>query len=464
MADDDNSVKEFGASFKGFLDQMARSAPKEEPFFLTKIRGHFGVEPAQLPTLQERLELADQANLQVALDDYVTGRAHELMGVHQGHSFGDLTLAHLVAGADSGLMGSNSASPGPLQYMNVTLGNEQVLACVKSGLYLIRDGEEPLAVLVTAADEMAYREKLVLEVMARERSLAEAFLGTVRRTMRAKNVFRGHIVSLEQDRAAGVRIKFHRLPKITRDDIILPGDLLDRIERETIHFAKASEALAKAGQHLRRGLLLHGPPGTGKTLTAKYLSSQMSDHTILLLTGRSLGLIERSCTLARMLQPSIMILEDVDLIAEERTHQNCATPILFELLNQMDGLGEDARILFLLTTNRPDLLEPALAARPGRVDQALEVPLPDADCRRRLFELYARGLKLELEHRDQWIQRTERASAAFIRELVRKSALLAADGQSEITIRDQHVEAALRELIASDGLLTRNLLGFRIKE
>ncbi len=48
-------------------------------------------------------------------------------------------------------------------------------------------------------------------------------------------------------------------------------------------------------------------------------------------------------------------------------------PLLFQLLNEMDGLAEDADVVFVLTTNRADLLEPALAARPGRVDQAIEL-------------------------------------------------------------------------------------------
>ena len=66
-------------------------------------------------------------------------------------------------------------------------------------------------------------------------------------------------------------------------------------------------------------------------------------------------------------------------MAEERTRQGTGTnAVLFELLNQMDGLGDDADVLFILTTNRPELLEPALASRPGRVDEAIEVPLPDA--------------------------------------------------------------------------------------
>ena len=75
---------------------------------------------------------------------------------------------------------------------------------------------------------------------------------------------------------------------------------------------------------------------------------------------------------------TIVIVEDVDLIGEERSrNNNCNTPVLFELLNQMDGLGDDADILFLLTTNRPEAIEPALASRPGRIDQAIEIPTPE---------------------------------------------------------------------------------------
>src|SRR5260370_6829523 len=112
----------------------------------------------------------------------------------------------------------------------------------------------------------------------------------------------------------------------------------------------------------------------------------MQGRRALLLTGRGVGLIERSCKMARLLQPATIILEDVDLIAEERTEQESGCNVLlFELLNQMDGLADDADILFLLTTNRPDILDPALAAPPGRIDHAIEPPLPYHDSPRRLF-------------------------------------------------------------------------------
>lgn len=84
----------------------------------------------------------------------------------------------------------------------------------------------------------------------------------------------------------------------------------------------------------------------------------------------------------------MLVVEDVDLIAEDRGMHPGHNPLLFQLLNEMDGLAEDADIVFVLTTNRADRLEPALAARPGRIDQAIELRPPDAAARRDLFELY----------------------------------------------------------------------------
>ncbi|MEZ4571492.1 MAG: AAA family ATPase [Thermomicrobiales bacterium] len=203
--------------------------------------------------------------------------------------------------------------------------------------------------------------------------------------------------------------------------------------------------MRSAGQHLKRGLLLYGPPGTGKTLTAMYLAGQMKDRTVLMLTGRGYGLIPRTCALARILNHR-RSSSRTSIVTEERTRPNAAGTLLFELLNEMDGLGEDVDVLFLLTTNRPDLLEPALAARPGRIDQAIEIPPPDADCRRRLLDLYSRDLRLSTESWDLVIERTSGVSAAFIRELIRKAALFAADespSDDDIMIEDRHLDEAL---------------------
>ena len=122
---------------------------------------------------------------------------------------------------------------------------------------------------------------------------------------------------------------------------------------------------------------------------------------------------------------------------------------------------EDHDVLFVLTTNRPDLLEPALAARPGRVDQAVELPLPDADGRRRLIELYGEGLELPPTVPESLIEALEGVSPAFIRELLRRAALLAADHSAVGVLRvgTDELERALREFRQGAGDLTNALLG-----
>lgn len=153
-------------------------------------------------------------------------------------------------------------------------------------------------------------------------------------------------------------------------------------------------------------------------------------------------------------------MEDVDLIAQERGIPFMPSgPVLFDLLNEMDGLREDIDVIFMLTTNRPDILEPALAARPGRVDLVLELPLPDAAARRRLIELYARGLELRDVDLDAVIDRTEGASPAYIKELLRKAAVLAALADGSV-VRQTHLDQALAEL-AEGGRLAERILGFR---
>ena len=137
-------------------------------------------------------------------------------------------------------------------------------------------------------------------------------------------------------------------------------------------------------------------------------------------------------------------------------------PVLYDVLNVMDGIEEDADVAFLLTTNRADLLEPALAARPGRVDLAIEIVLPDDDARRGLLELYGRGLDLRIDDLGRVVERTRGVTASFIKELMRKAAVLAAvggDGDGTLTVTDDHIHRALDELLAEESALTRVLLG-----
>ena len=163
--------------------------------------------------------------------------------------------------------------------------------------------------------------------------------------------------------------------------------------------------------------------------------------------------------LARLLQPTMVVIEDVDLIARDRNEMGpCEESLLNRLLNEMDGLKEDADILFILTTNRPEQLETALASRPGRIDQAIEVPLPDEIGRKKLVQLYGRGLPLGDAVVGEAAQRTKGVSAAFIKELMRRIAQ-ASIVRGGTTVESDDISEALDDMLFAGGKLNVKLLG-----
>ena len=457
----------FGRAFRAFLEQAVREEKAEDPPFVARLADHLGADPRELPILAEQFSVIEHPNVQAALDAWISGedRSAELVGMsaeqkrYQGLGFSDL-----ITPANHGLMGDRAPQPGPVDYVNVPVGRGRVRACVQHGLYLLRDGEVPIATLVRTTHEHGPMPQIQVEVMAPAPEMATAFFAEIREGMVRHNVYRGQLLSLGNPHGpfgeGGPMVEFLAIPGTEREAVILPQGVLERIERHTVGFAAHAERLLAAGRHLKRGLLLHGPPGTGKTLTAMYLVGRMPGRTTLVLSGGSYGLVAPTCELARNLQPSMVILEDVDLVAGERGMSPLGeNPLLYELLNEMDGLAEDADVIFVLTTNRPDLLEPALAARPGRIDQATEIPLPDAECRRRLVSLYGAGLDLRLEDVGAVVARTEGVSASFIKELLRRAALFSAEEEGELVVTDQHVGEALDELLVAGGTLTMRLLG-----
>jgi ATP-dependent 26S proteasome regulatory subunit len=98
-----------------------------------------------------------------------------------------------------------------------------------------------------------------------------------------------------------------------------------------------------------------------------------------------------------------------------------------------------------------------LAQRPGRVDLAVEVPLPDRAARRRLIELYARSLRFSGEALDRAAAMTEGTTASFAKELVRRSVLIAAESDRDAT--DADLRQSLAEMLSEGEEITRSLLG-----
>ena len=443
-------------ALKRLSEWAHKHAPDPEPPLRLRLAEHLGADPRELPIVSRGLEGWDRPNFQVAIDIWSKGREVEIIGLPVMHGY-RAGLAEMVRGSEF----LARIEPGAPEYVSVPLGGSESVTCVTSGCWLVRDDDGPLVAMLKSADH-GMGESLELEVIAPQRERGEQVLAELWRLMAEHNVYRGRVLELRsrhfhEDEGAPLTVR--TLPSIPREAIVLPDGVLERIERQAFGIAEHAERLRASGRHLRRGLLLHGPPGTGKTLTAMYLAAAMPDRTVVMLTGQTLGAVGTSIDLATALQPAMVVLEDVDLVAMDREYEP-TNAILFELLNGMDGLDEDHDVLFVLTTNRADLLEPALAARPGRIDQAVQLPLPDADGRRRLLRLYGQGLDVTLDDDSPLIAALEGVSPAFIRELLRRAALLAAEGsEGPLHVSGSHLEDALQELREGAGELTNTLLG-----
>jgi hypothetical protein len=457
--------EELAAAVRDLTAWAAAHAPVEESPLRARVRDHLGCDPAELPVVSKEIPRWERANLQVALEAYLEadGRSHEYIGlsVQRGWHMGLAELAQRPQGHGRGWVAVGfSPEAGPQEHVTVQIG-ERTIVCVAAGLFLIRDANGPLIAAVRSGEEHGPTPDLVVEAMAESREPAEAFLAEIGRLMAVHNVYRGRVLEVGGAHWGGPSLEVRELPKVTRDGIVLPEGILERIERHTLKFGEEADRLRQAGRHVKRGLLLHGAPGTGKTLTAMYLANRMPDRTVLILTGAGLGAIGPACEMARALAPSMVVMEDVDLVALERDEYE-SSALLFELLNEMDGMQQDLDVVFLLTTNRPDRLEPALASRPGRVDMAVELPLPDADGRRRLIALYSQGLELRATNLPDVIERSAGASPAFIRELLRRAVLLAVDSANgDLVVGDGELAGALEELTSGAGPLTGTLLGMQ---
>lgn len=415
-----------------------------------RVLRHLRTKAKQTEVVSRTVSARERVDVQMAID-----RLAADVPEHKAYGCGAASLAYVV---------KNNAEPTTVQWVSLPKSLRETHPCATNAVYLLRHGDVPFAVLIQEGSSRNDVKQLQVEVMATTRQRAQDALDYLMKLANQRSVYRGSVVSLEKSplKGEGYTIKFHDMPPVARDAIVLPSEVMEVVERNVLGLLKYGDVLRRSGRATRHGVLFHGPPGTGKTLVARYLANACADYTVILLTGRQLSLIRESCQLARLLAPSMVVLEDVDLVASERS-RNRHNRVLHELLDEMDGLGSKSDCIFLLTTNRPDVLEPALAARPGRIDQAILFPLPDADCRRRLFDRFAAGLDVSQVDRESLVQRTQGASPAFIQELFRKAALMAAERGETATplpVRDEDFTRALRELLEFGGELTRNLLGF----
>ena len=298
-----------------------------------------------------------RVDLQRALEKLLPERPEtRQFGVHRQYDHSTLMFANLIGNLH------DPAVIAPMQYEEIDIGEALPVRCLRQALWLWRVANTPFALLLSPAERYGRESGAHLEIAVPPgeagADLSRRLLKEVEELVKSTASYKGKVISFEvTQRYSGDtgNLRVHKLRTVRREDVVLPEKTLGLLDRNVRGFIEQRDQLQKLGLAIKKGLLFYGPPGTGKTHTIHYLASQMPDHTTLLVTSEQVGYLDHYFQLARFLQPAMIVIEDVDLIARKREEMYgpCDESLLNKLLNEMDGLREDAAILFLLTTNHP---------------------------------------------------------------------------------------------------------------
>jgi transitional endoplasmic reticulum ATPase len=150
---------------------------------------------------------------------------------------------------------------------------------------------------------------------------------------------------------------------------------------------------------------------------------------------------------ARELAPSILFFEDIDLIATDRAIAGNYSPILGELLGQLDGLESNDTVITIASTNYPECIEKALRDRPSRFDRRIQFELPTEEAREKMLGIFTTKIKLADDVNLRKIAEESKGfTGAYIRELVSTAAIEAiknSDNSSELVISEKDFSEAL---------------------
>ena len=228
---------------------------------------------------------------------------------------------------------------------------------------------------------------------------------------------------------------------------------------EIVDFLQNSKRFTELGARIPKGVLLVGPPGTGKTLLAKAVAGEAGvpffsisgSEFIEMFVGVGSSRVRDLFEQAKKQAPCIIFIDELDAIGKSRASggfyggNDEREQTLNQLLAEMDGFGgDDATIIVLAATNRPETLDPALL-RPGRFDRQVLVDRPDLKGRQAILDIHAKEVKLSGEvDLNAIATRTPGFAGADLANLVNEAALLAARNHRESVVQADFAEAIER--------------------
>ncbi len=263
--------------------------------------------------------------------------------------------------------------------------------------------------------------------------------------------------ALAEIEPSGMREIIVEVPNVRWDDIGGLDDVKQEL-REMVEWPlKHPEAFRRIGIDPPKGILLYGPPGTGKTLLAKAVATESEANFTAIKgpeifskwVGESEKAIREVFRKARQMAPCIILFDEIDSIAPRRgahgTH--AVESVVNQLLAELDGIEKLEKVFVIATTNRPDMIDPALL-RPGRIDRMVYVPMPDEKMRLEILKVHTRNMPLAKDvDLKELAKKTEGYSGADIAAIVREAGLQALrEDINAKKVGKKHFEKALKRI------------------
>lgn len=296
----------------------------------------------------------------------------------------------------------------------------------------------PMHVVANLQGNMWEAPNVAVECHRDHRKLAESFLAEIDSWVREANIYKDKLLTYQGGRGDG-RLAFLSVPPCSWEDVILPPKLIKQIRRATVDMLKRRDTFYDVGLGVRRSVLLDGPPGVGKTQTNRALSNEVyasteTQATIIWVSAKAIESAQNIKGLykaARICAPTLLLMEDVDLIGASRGSTRHDNYLLGELLTQMDGAEDNRGLITVATTNDLSAIDYALTKRPGRFDRVMKVPLPSVEARESMLKRFAASRKARFakDVRDadeetgltkwaQILEATEGMTGAYLQEII----------------------------------------------
>ncbi len=217
---------------------------------------------------------------------------------------------------------------------------------------------------------------------------AIAFVEAFKKTVTASNIYRGKQLTFSEG-----RVKFTKVVPAKFEDVVVDRNTMALVQSNTVALLARRDRLNRCGVGTNHATILAGRPGTGKTLLTRAVATALTGQvTTWIVTGKAFygpSAVESFYDVVRAFKPSLVIFEDLDMMARDRNQSPHGNEILGELLNQMSGHSDNNDIITLASTNDMSVLDAAIADRPERMGTKIEIPLPDRTQIRSMFEKFA---------------------------------------------------------------------------